>query len=118
MAIREFIVPTDEEVLDALGVEPESSEPGAATRVVRIPRDEGELITLSYDAPGGSVRLQLHDHQRLKLDIFQEGAERLRIDSASGSTVIAIEFRTESTVGRLEVQVWPDLVIRGQSLLA
>lgn len=118
MVVREFVVPTDEDVLDALGVEPELAEPGAATRVVRIPRDDDEMITLSYDSPGRSVRLQLHHKERPLLDLFQEGAELLRIDSSSGSTVIAVDFRTESTVGRLEIQVWPDVFVRGNSLLA
>ncbi|GAB3988325.1 hypothetical protein GCM10029978_110420 [Actinoallomurus acanthiterrae] len=118
MVIREFIVPTDEEVLYALGVEPEPAEPDTATRVVRIPCDDGQVITLSYDSPGGSVRLQLHHNQRLLLDIFREGAELLRIDSGSGSTSVTVDFRTESTVGQLEVQVQPEVVVRENSLLA
>lgn len=118
MVLREFIVPTDEEVLDALGVEPEPSELDATIRIVRIPHGADEVITLSYDSPGGSVRLQLHRQQRLLLDIFREGAERLRIDSGSGSTLVTVDFRTESTVGRLEVQIEPDVVVRENSLLA
>lgn len=118
MAFGEFIVPTDEEILFALGAEPEPSGPDTSTRVLRITTDSGDVITFSYDVPGASVRLQLHQGGSLLLDIFREGAERLAIETDSRGAFVAVDFRTESTVGKLEVQVQPEIHVRENSLLS
>ncbi len=114
----QFIVPNDAEVLDALGVEPESAGGDETVRVVRIPGSSGDTLTLSYDILGRSVGLQLHQPHGLLLDLFYEGAERLRVRSDAASTAIEIDLRTESTRQNLDIQVRPDLIVRDRCLLA
>ncbi|TYB43957.1 hypothetical protein [Actinomadura chibensis] len=114
----QFEVPEDAEILDVLGVEPELSASEEMTRIVRLPGGEGESLTLSYDIPGRSVRLQLQRQQELLLDLFREGAERLRLRSDAKSTAIEVDFQTESTRGTLDIQVRPAILIKDRTLLA
>lgn len=114
----QFIVPEDAEVLDVLGVEPELSDSEETTRIIRIDGGAGERLTLSYDVLGRSVRLRLQRQQGLLLDLFREGAERLRLRSDAESTAIEIDFQTESTRGTLDIQVHPSILIKDRCLLA
>lgn len=118
MEYDQFIVPSDADVFDALGVEPGPSDDDQTVRVVRITDRSGNTLTLSYDILGRSVRLQLHQPHGLLLDLFYEDAERLGVRSDAASAAIEVDFRSESTRQNLDIQVRPDLIIRGKRIFA
>lgn len=117
MDYQEFVAPSDDEISAALGIEPESSEAEVATRTVKIGDEADDLLILSYDVPGRSIRLQWKRSRRLLLDVFREGATLMRIHSNAASIAISIDFRTGQMSGRLDIQMQPEIVIRERDLL-
>lgn len=117
MSYQEFVAPSDDEIFAALGIEPESSGTEVATRIVKIGDESDDLLILSYDVPGRSIRLQWKRSRRLLLDVFREGATLMRIHSNTESTSILIDFRTGQSSGRLDIQMWPEMVVKERDLL-
>jgi hypothetical protein len=50
------------------------------------------------------------------LDVFREGATRLRVVSGQSETSLLIDFTTDSLAGRLKLQVFPVVRITDQLL--
>ncbi|MFC0039718.1 hypothetical protein [Actinomadura rayongensis] len=117
MGRSEFVVPSDEEVLVALGVEPRASGTGEFTRAIRLVGGSGEELDLSYDVVERSVRLRLNQAHGPNLDIFYEGAELFRLWSDSSSYGIALEFRTGTSMIDLKICVHPKMAIASRCLL-
>ncbi|GAA1012915.1 hypothetical protein Aple_015600 [Acrocarpospora pleiomorpha] len=115
-AYRQFIVPTDMQILDALGVEPEVIEEGDTVRLIRVVTGEGDEFRLSYDTPGRSVRCQWYRGSVLILDIFREGADRLQVSSQKGESNIVIHFQTDSLAGGLHIRLAPSIAISDKLL--
>jgi YD repeat-containing protein len=117
MEYRQFIVPSDREVLEAIGIEPVSDGGDPATRLVRFITEAGDIISLSYDAPGRSVRVQWSRNNRQILDLFREGAERLVFESNSATVSVSVQFKTDSNFGTLHIQFLPEVFIKDDVLL-
>ncbi|MFI2759562.1 hypothetical protein ACH5A3_11875 [Streptomyces echinatus] len=112
---REFIVPEDEKILEAIGTWPETEESGA--RLLKWEGSEGDSLTLSYDVLSRSVRARWtgRDGNEL-LDMYREGASRLTVSSSPSAALISIEFNTGECAGALEIQVTPSLSVRDRLL--
>ncbi|TJZ50101.1 hypothetical protein FCH28_22530 [Streptomyces piniterrae] len=76
----------------------------------------GEDLTFSYSPTGASVRVQLRDAQETVLDIFREGATRLRIESNQEHSSVLIDFNDGVTSGMLTIQIFPRIRITDKML--
>ena len=109
MAYHGFVVPTGEEILDALGVEPEESVEDPMVRIIPVLSSTGDTFVISFDVAGRSVRCQWVRGSVVILDLFREAATRLTVDSGNGNAWIMVCFETDSLAGELEVQVHPEI---------
>ncbi|MER6845630.1 hypothetical protein [Streptomyces platensis] len=76
----------------------------------------GKDLTFSYSPTDASVRVRLCDNQEAVVDIFREGAIRLRIESKEENSSIIAEFNDGMTSGALAVQIFPRIKITDRML--
>jgi hypothetical protein len=115
---REFIIPGDQEVFEAVGEWPEAEEEGSA-RILTMPGADGAKILLSYDALGQSVRLRwINPAGEQILDLFREGATRLTAAATADGPFISIEFDLGEHNGKIELQFSPHLTITDRILFS
>ncbi|WP_406494951.1 hypothetical protein OG936_13960 [Streptomyces sp. NBC_00846] len=113
----EFVTPDPQDVVNALGVEPEIT--GETQRTVNLADVTGEDLTLSYDAVGQSVTVRwCTPSGKVILNLFREGAILLRVQEGDGETKIVVEFETRDTTGELRLQVFPEVSITETSLFS
>ncbi|MFJ2267433.1 hypothetical protein ACIOHO_13835 [Streptomyces sp. NPDC087849] len=113
----EFVTPDPQEIVNALGVEPEIT--GETQRTVNLVDVTGEDLTLSYDAVGQSVNVRwCTPLGKVKLNLFREGAILLRVQEGGGATQLVVEFETRDTAGELRLQVFPEVSITETSLFS
>ncbi|WAL96452.1 hypothetical protein [Streptomyces sp. Je 1-369] len=113
---REFIVPGDHEVLEAIGEWPESEEDSNA-RLLTLQGEGDERIMLSYDALSRSVRARWKNRRGEEvLDIFHEGATQMTVHSDSRTARILIEFHMGECAGKMEIQALPHLAVTDRLL--
>ncbi|HEX6471909.1 MAG TPA: hypothetical protein VF069_22630 [Streptosporangiaceae bacterium] len=117
MVYEEFVTPSDLEILEALGIEPESLDGESSTRVIKVDDGADDSIIVSYDVPGRSVRLQWMKAQKVLVDLFREAAVLMRIQADADTSLILFDFRTQDSSGRLTIQVRPELSIRESDLM-
>lgn len=117
MTYRAFRVPTDLEILEVMGAEPEQEADEPTTRVVDVEAGTGERVVLSYDIPGESVRCRWRRGSEVVLDVFREGATLLRVESRDGADYFVVDFETDSLAGQLIVRVHPDVYVKDALLL-
>ncbi|MFF5983158.1 hypothetical protein ACFY78_30365 [Streptomyces olindensis] len=112
---REFLIPEDEEVYEAIGEWPDSDESGA--RILTVQDDSGQSLIFSYDALARSVRIRWVNEQGIEmLDFFRESATRLSFTSGQSTKCISIDFHTGECTGTMEIQVTPHLSVRDRLL--
>ncbi|MFJ2587962.1 hypothetical protein [Streptomyces sp. NPDC087538] len=113
----EFVTPDPQEIINALGVEPEIT--GETQRTVNLAEITGEDLALSYDAVGQSVNLRwCAPSGKVMLNLFREGAILLRVQDGGGKTQLVMEFETRDTAGEIRVQVFPEVSIAETSLFS
>ncbi|MEV7238767.1 hypothetical protein AB0N06_34065 [Streptomyces sp. NPDC051020] len=113
----EFVTPDPQEIVNALGVEPEIT--GETQRTVNLVDVTGEDLTLSYDAVGQSVTVRwCTPSGKVMLNLFREGAILLRVQEGDGETQLVVEFETRDTSGELRLQVFPEVSITETSLFS
>jgi hypothetical protein len=101
-----------------LGVTPEAADEDGTARKLRITIDVGDVLTLTYDAPGRSIRCRWEKGESVVIDVFREGATRLAVDASKAETSLVSEFETDSLAGRLKLRVFPTVRIVDELLLA
>lgn len=111
---REFLAPSDEEVLEATGKWPDTDEDGA--RVLTWREGDGESLVLSYDVLARSVRVRWSRGGEVLLDVFRESATRLSFTSGPSATQASVDFHMGACAGVLEVQVVPHFFVRDRLL--
>ncbi|MFG2628624.1 hypothetical protein [Streptomyces sp. NPDC048473] len=113
----EFVTPDPQEVVNALGVEPEIT--GETQRTVNLVDVTGEDLAFSYDAVGQSVAVRwCAPSGKVMLNLFREGAILLRVQEGDGGTQLIVEFETRDTAGELRLQVFPEVSITETSLFS
>ncbi|MFJ5865641.1 hypothetical protein ACIQEY_14645 [Streptomyces parvus] len=112
----QFVTPDPQDLVNALGVEPEIT--GEAQMTLTLLDITNEDLTFSYNLIGQSVSVRWNAKSGgLKLQLFREGATLLRIQEGDGVTGLAVEFATQDTMGVLELQIFPNVSVMETSLL-
>lgn len=114
---REFVVPTDEEILDAFGEIPAQAGDEPTTRSVRLDNGTGEEIELTYDILGRSVRFRWYRGPVLMLDLYREAAARMTLLSGYGVGGVSVAFEADGLTGRLDLQIFPTVRVTDDLLL-
>ncbi|MGW2646762.1 hypothetical protein ACWC2T_18005 [Streptomyces sp. NPDC001393] len=113
---REFIVPDDQEILEAIGEWPETEEDGEA-RFLSLQSEEQGVIRLSYQPTARSVRVRWLDRNGEEIvDLFREGATLMTVHSGANSAAISLEFQMGECAGVMEIQVLPKFAFKDHLL--
>jgi len=111
MVYRVFEIPEFHEFVDTLGVGPDFVEGGDAQQLV-FPQD-GEQLTITFDAPGRSVHLRWTRDGSTIVEMFREGAVGVRL----AASVLTVAFDTDDQRGELQVRTAPSFELRDRLLL-
>ncbi|NED00293.1 hypothetical protein G3I55_01255 [Streptomyces sp. SID6648] len=114
---KQFVTPDPQDLVNALGVEPEIT--GEAQMTLMLLDVTNEDLTFSYNPIWQSVSVHWNTKSGApKLKLFREGATLLRIQEGDGVTALVVEFATQDTMGVLELQIFPNVSVMETSLLA
>ncbi|MFJ6511609.1 hypothetical protein ACIQMO_02780 [Streptomyces sp. NPDC091406] len=114
---EQFVTPDPQDLVNALGVEPEIT--GDTQMTLMLFDVTGEGLTFSYDTVGQSVSVLWNTKSgNPKLKLFREGATLLRIQEIDEITALVVEFATQDTTGVLELQIFPNVSVAETSLLS
>ncbi|MFG2622914.1 hypothetical protein ACGFXC_35415 [Streptomyces sp. NPDC048507] len=112
----EFVTPPPQAFVNALGIEPATE--GDYGYTLHLSDITDQELTFSYNSITGSVALySTPSTGGLPLKIHREGATLLWLDEEAQKTRIVVEFRTEDTVGRMILQVFPSLDFSEETLI-
>jgi len=105
--------------LDVFGVLPQTEEVSGDeyVRELRIPTDVAEELHVTWDVTDDSVRVR---HRRagggVAVDLYREQATLLRAERNGTITALVVEYGTSDAVGRVRVQVTPEVLIEEKFL--
>lgn len=114
---KEFEVPDAQELVEALGVEPQYLE-FEEVAVLNLSEICGEDLTFSYSAMGRSVRLSWRKEERSHMNIYREGATRLHVGTEDQSTSIDVHYGFADAEGLLKVQIFPYVKVEDRLLFS
>ncbi|APB01721.1 hypothetical protein NS506_07702 [Nocardia seriolae] len=116
MTIREFAVPTDRELIDQLGITFDDEGPGryGIVRAFDLTANNGDVMKISYDIPGGSFRYRWSQGGQLISDSFREGAVLLKAYFVGEDIAISVTFDTDGLRGSLEITVGDAIKVRDE----
>lgn len=117
MEYREFVVPSDAEVLDTLGVSPEFVEDDPTVRSFRLASAAGDNVLISYDVPGRSFRIQVSSDNVTYLDLLRESATHLSVSVENGAFRVRVTVQSSDLAGELDVLVGSEIVVRDKLLM-
>jgi hypothetical protein len=112
MKYSQLDVPSDSEVLDALGVESLAEDDEETTRVIRVPVGDEDILKFSYDTVGRSVRVRWERASETILDVFREGIVRISVESEHGEAKILAFSEFNSLRGEIIVQIFPRVMVQ------
>lgn len=118
MSLQQFVTPTDEQWVDALGVIPESID--GKDRVYRLnyQTNSGDNLDFVFDIFGNSIKVRWDREGELLATVFREGASLLRADSGAGEAYLTIDFHTDGLDGQLIIRVLPSIRISDKLLFS
>lgn len=117
MEYREFVTPSNAEMLDTLGVCPESAEGDPTVRLFRLASTAGDEVIFSYDVPGRSFRVQIMSGGVTRLDLLRESATRLSVSVEDGDFRVRVMVESSDLAGELDVSVGSEIVVRDKLLM-
>ncbi|WP_212988150.1 hypothetical protein [Actinoplanes auranticolor] len=104
--------------LDAFGVVPQTEEVSGDeyVRELRIPTGEAEELHMTWDVTDDSVRVRHRRAGSVIVDLYREQAILLRVERNGTITAVVMEYGTSDAVGRVRIQVTPEVVIEDKYL--
>jgi hypothetical protein len=117
MKYMEFVVPSDAELLDTLGVSPEPVEDDPTVRSFQLASGTGDDATFSYDIPGRSFRVQVRSGGVTRLDLLRESATQLAVSVDNGAFRVRVMMKSSDLAGELDVSVGSEIVVRDKLLM-
>ncbi|MFD7654550.1 hypothetical protein ACFV4N_11295 [Actinosynnema sp. NPDC059797] len=118
MEFKRFVVPSDEYLIDVLGVSSEEVEGEVAARLLRLTSVSGEDVLISYDVPGRSFRVQISSGGTKYLDLLRESATEFSIAVENGEFHVRVTLESMDLIGELEILVGDEIVVRDKLLMA
>ncbi|TQC41910.1 hypothetical protein EEB14_51970 [Rhodococcus sp. WS4] len=114
---NQFELPPSDELTSyaLISSQPLPDTPGGY--ILRASSDGDEGVELVVDPLGRSIRLRFSILSRLVLDIFPEGATKLRLSESNGELVIAIEFESAEIGGVLNITVGETISVKDSLML-
>ncbi len=104
-----MLTPEPRDFAEALGVEPVEVEVEA--QELDLTEVVGEPLKFSFHAVERSIRLRWG-----RVDIYREGATRLRIVESPGRTGLYVDFATDTMTGTLRIEVFPEVSVDDELL--
>nr|WP_146218351.1 hypothetical protein [Micromonospora acroterricola] len=117
MEYRQFVVPSDAELLDTLGVSPEVVEGEPTVRSLRLTAVSGDDVLISYDVQGRSFRIQISSGDALRLDLLRESVAKFTVRAENGGLRVCVALESMGLAGELEVLVRDEIVVRDRLLM-
>jgi hypothetical protein len=117
MTYRQFLVPTEDEILDAIGSYPGATEGDPNVRTFDLASGAGDSVNISYDVPGRSFRVEIRSGDAVRIDLFRESATRLNVTSADQTVRVQVEFQADDLSGVLEIAVGSTVVMHDRLLM-
>ncbi|MCE7081594.1 hypothetical protein [Streptomyces sp. ST2-7A] len=115
---REFVVPSDEEIIEEFGVIPEVVSEFEAKRLDFSSVMEGGVV-LTYDALARSIAIIWKNFSgEVIVDIFKEGATRMSVVSFDGTSQISLRFDSGEVEEELFLQIFPRPKLTGRGLFS
>jgi hypothetical protein len=104
--------------LDAFGVLPQTEEVSGDeyVRELRISTHVAEELHVTWDITHDSVRVRHRRADVVVVDLYREQATLLRAERNGTTTALVMEYSTSDAVGRIRVQVAPEVVIEDKFL--
>ena len=119
MTYRQFVVPTDEDLRDVIGVTPKRVHAEEEwVRQIRVENVAGQVLTLVYDPIGQYVNVHLSLGGAPVYEAFREGAVLLKADRLGGEPRLVVSFKTEELAGDLVVYLGDHLHVVDNSLFS
>jgi hypothetical protein len=116
MKVHQFLLPDDDEFIEALGVAPEAIDFSGTSRVLSLDTEAGDAIRLTFDAPGRSFALRWDRQGACMITLFREEAARLSVHGGPEGTWLTVDFASESLSGQLRIQIWPAVSVEDRLL--
>ena len=117
MEYRPFVIPSDAELRETLGVSPEPVQGEPTVRLFRLASAAGDEVIFSYDVPGRSFRVQVLSGGATRLDLLRESATRLSVSVEAGAFRVRVRVQSADLEGELDVQVGTETVVRDKLLM-
>lgn len=104
--------------LNAFGVVPQTEEASGDeyVRELRIPMDDAAELHITWDVTDGSVRVRHRRAEAVVVDLYREQATLLSAERNGTIAALVVEYGTSDAVGRVRVQVTPEVVIEDKFL--
>jgi hypothetical protein len=117
MEYRQFVVPSDAELIDAVGVSPELVEGEPTVRALRLTSASGDDVQISYDVPGRSFRIQVSSENAMRLDLLRESVTHFTVNVEGGGLRVRVTLESTGLAGELDVFVGSQIVVRDRLLM-
>jgi hypothetical protein len=117
MEYRQFVVPSDEELVDTLGFSPEVVEGESTVRSLGLTSTIGDKVLLSYDVLGRSFRIHISSGDALRLDLLRESATHLSVSAEGRDIRVRVAFEAADLMGELDVLIADKIVVQDRLLM-
>jgi hypothetical protein len=117
MEYRQFVVPSDAELVDTLGVSPEIVEGEPTVRSLSLTSAIGDKVLLSYDVAGRSFRIQISSGDALRLDLLRESATHLSVSAEGRDIRVRVMLEAADLTGELDVLIGDEIVVQDRLLM-
>lgn len=115
MANEEFHTPEPIDFLETFGVEPILIDEDVFE--IDLSDVAEEPVRITFNPMARSVRLVWNKGGESIVDIFREGASRLRIEENGGESRLCVDFSLGGAAGTLYLTVFPTLRVSDELLL-
>lgn len=118
MEYRQFVVPSDEELADTLGVSPEAAEGEPTVRSLSLTSTAGDVVRISYDVLGRSIRVQISSGNAINVDLLKESATHLAVNAEGSDLRVRVTLESADLTGELDVLIGDNIVVQDRLLMA
>ncbi|MFI6433250.1 hypothetical protein [Rhodococcus oryzae] len=112
MSYRQFETPNLAELSEVDRVSPLEGCGDFGVLALRAVADDGDLVELTLDPLGRSIRLVWISDGRRLVDVYREGATRFDVSQEPGSAVLRVAVEYDDAAGLLEVGIGYEVSVK------